>query len=283
MSGRGTLFYDRHSMAIFLIWLFENQKGKGGEMKRLEKIAFPITLIILFGAWELWARLGHIPVYRIPSPSAIFLQEGSEYLLLLEHLKVTAIEVLLGASIGISLAILMGILFYWIPFLKSAFYGVVRAINSIPIFAIAIILVIVFGVGILGKIVTACICIFFPVLSHTYNGLKSTDPVKMRFMRSINASRMQRLIYLEFPSALAEIFTSLETALTIAIVGVMFGEAIGGNAGLGFFILNRLYRMDNAAVLLATFIGAALGFLLVATVYLLKRKFLAWHPSMQKR
>lgn len=252
-------------------------------MKRLERIAFPVTLIVLFGIWELWARLGHIPSYVIPSPSAIFLQNGGEYALLLFHLKVTIIEVLIGASIGISLAVLFGIVFYWVPLLKSAFYGIIRAVNSIPIFAIAIILVVIFGVGILGKIVTACICIFFPVLSHTYNGLKSTDPTKLRFMRSLNASRWQKLIYLEFPSALAEVFTSLETALTLAIVGVMLGEAMGGNAGLGFFILNRLYRMNNASVLLATFMGAGFGFALVGIVYLLKRKFLPWHPSMQKR
>lgn len=252
-------------------------------MKRLERIAFPVTLVILFGIWELWARLGHIPSYVMPSPSAIFLQGGREYALLMFHLKVTIIEVLVGASVGVFLAICLGVIFYWVPLLKSAFYGIVRAVNSIPIFAIAIILVIVFGVGILGKVVTACICIFFPVLSHTYNGLKSTDPTKLRFMKSLNASRWQRLVYLEFPSALAEIFTSLETALTIAIVGVMLGEAMGGNAGLGFFILNRLYRMDNASVLLATFIGAGLGFFLVGIVYILKRKFLVWHPSMQKR
>ena len=251
-------------------------------MKKFEKIIFPVTIIVLFLLWEFWLKWAKVPAYRIPSPSSIFLQSKESYLLVLHHFKITLIELVIGASIGICLALFVGILFYWVPLLKNAFYLLARSVNSVPIPAIAIFIVLLFGVGIESKIVTATICVFFPIVSHTYHGLRATDPLKEKLMKSLNASRWQKLIYLELPSASAEIFTALETAVTVAVVGIIVGEMLGGNQGLGFYILNHLYRMDNPKVLLATFFAALLGIMAGGGVHYLKKKLIPWHPSVRQ-
>ena len=252
-------------------------------MKKWRRLLFPLSIILLLGAWEAWTRMADIPVYKFPSPSAIFGQSPVTYQLLLHHLGVTFKEVVLGILTGTALAFLTSLLFFWIPLFKDAFYPYARMVNSMPIPAIASLIVIWAGVGIESKLITATICAYFPLVCHTYQGLISVDPLRKKLLRGLGASRWQMLRHLELPYAAAEILTALETAVTVVIVGVFVGEMFGGNEGLGFYVLNLKYRMDTPKVMIATFTTMALGWSLGEGVAFLKRRLIRWHPSVQRR
>lgn len=244
---------------------------------------FPISLIVLLGIWESWVRLADIAVYRLPAPSVIFNQSQQTYFLLLQHLGITLTEVTLGMLVGISLAFITAVIFYWFPITKKTFYPYARMVNAMPIPAIASLIVIWVGVGITSKLVTATICAFFPVVCHTYAGLCSVDPLRRKFMKSINASRWQMLRYLELPYAAPQILAALETAVTVVVVGVFVGEMLGGNQGLGFYVLNVKYRMDTPKVMLATLATMFLGWFLSEIIILLRKRIIPWHDLMNRR
>jgi len=252
-------------------------------MKIWRRALFPLSVILLLIIWEIWTKYSSVPTYKLPSPSRIFGQSTATYLLLGHHLLVTVIEVLLGMIVGISLALSTALLFFWIPFLKDAFYPCARMLNSMPIPAIASLIVIWAGVGIESKLITATICAYFPVVCYAYLGLVSVDPLREKLLTSLNASRWQKLWYLELPSAAPQILAALETAVTIVIVGVFVGEMFGSNEGLGFYVLNLKYRMDTPKVMLATFTTMILGWTLGEIVVLLKHRLIPWHQSMQRR
>jgi len=231
---------------------------------------FPFTLVMLLFLWETVVRLANIPEYVLPSPTAIVNQSIEVYLLLAGHFLVTLQEVLIGMSVGIPLAIIVAIIFHWSGLARAAFFPYARGINSTPIVIIASMIIVWFGIGIESKIIVAIICTLFPIVVHICNGLDSVDPLREKFMDARNASKLEKLIYLEFPSIAGEFFSALETVVTYVIVGIFFAEMIGSNKGLGFYNQNLMYRMETAKMLLVTAATMGMGVTLATIVAKIK-------------
>jgi NitT/TauT family transport system permease protein len=228
--------------------------------------------------WELAARLGGLPAFILPPPGMVAqrfwtaLADGS----LLLHSGVTLAEVLLGMLAGVSAAVVLGY-----PLAKSRRFERVLspyivASQAIPVVAIAPLLVIWFGPGLLSKVLICGLIVFFPVLINTVVGLRSVPSALRDLMRSLQATRWQTLRLLEIPAALPILLGGLRIGATLSVIGAVVGEFAGANYGLGYLINVGRGLFDTALVFVAvlTLVGMALG--LYGLVVGLEKRLLAW-------
>jgi NitT/TauT family transport system permease protein len=233
--------------------------------------------------WEILVRFLEIPKFLLPTPSAILSYIIFKFQLLANHTLMTFMEAGIGFIIGSFSAIVTAILFLWSRPLKEMFYPYAVILNSTPIVAIAAPIVIIFGSGMGSKIVTAIICVFFPVLGPTFRALSSVGATEMKWMDSYHSSRWQKFLYLQFPFALPQIFASFKVAWTLAVIGAVVGEVFGAYRGLGFLIVDAIYIMDTPRVFSSIIACSLLGLTFVGVITLIEKKAIAWHLFKEKR
>lgn len=178
----------------------------------------------------------------------------------------------LATLIGLFLAALMDML----PPLRWVLYPLLVLTQTIPTFAIAVILILLFGFGYGPKIVVVVLFCFFPIMISTLDGLRSTNPLHMRLLRSMGASPLQTWWKVRLPTAMPSFFSGLRLAATYCVVGAVIGEYVGSGEGLGKF-LQRSYRSFNTdQVFLAVIVIAILTVLLVLLVTFTEMLALRW-------
>lgn len=245
--------------------------------KFLEFIPVIIIFVGVLIFWELMVILLKVPVYILPAPSLIALKILSNKGLLLWYTAVTFSEALSGFLLGGLLGILIGIIFARFRFLERGFYPYAVAVKTIPIVAIAPLLILWFGNGLLPKIIISALVCFFPTLVNTITGLKTYDREAFELLYSLSASWSQIFIKLRFPCALPYIFSALKISSTLSVVGAIVGEFAGANEGLGFMILISSYRLETDVMFGAIVLCATLGISFFGIVALFEKFVLFWH------
>lgn len=236
----------------------------------------PLALLLgLLALWELVARRLSLP-FILPAPSAIFLRMASDWRLLLRHGVVTLEEVLLGLAIAFLFGLSIALLIFHSKSLERALYPLVIAVQNVPVFAIAPILVLWLGYGLFSKVAVAALIIFFPLVVNTVDGLRSTDPGLINLFKMLEASGGQLLLKLHLPHALPFVFSGCKVGVTLAVVGAVIGEWVGANAGLGFLMLWANARLKIDLLFAAIFWLAALSIMLFGLVSLVERLALPW-------
>ncbi len=250
---------------------------------RFRKTILPplIPLVVIVIAAELVVREGIVKSYLLPTPTAVLqamVQDRAE--LGMAMLKTSA-----AAFLGFVASTLAGIAFAVglssSRTIQKAFYPYAVFFQTVPIIAIAPLLVIWFGYGMRTVIASAFVVSIFPVIANTLSGILSTDPALRDLFQLYGASGKDTLFKLRFPAALPQIFTGLRIASGLAVIGAIVGEFIGGE-GLGSVVdvARTQQRVDKvfAAVLLASVLGLALfGVINLLSAVTLKR----WHASEQ--
>ncbi|HRN51283.1 MAG TPA: ABC transporter permease [Anaerolineales bacterium] len=240
-----------------------------------------LTAAVALLAWELVVRVSQLPAFILPGPGIVWarlltaLADGS----LLRHLWVTLQEVLLGLALGTLVASLLG---YWLarsPRWERLLAPFVVASQSVPIVALAPLLVIWFGPGLLSKTLICALIVFFPILINTIIGLKSVPQDLSDLMRSLQASRAQTLRLLELPAALPVLLGGLRIGATLSVIGAVVGELVGADRGLGFLINVGRGQYDTALVFVAVFALVAMALLLYGLVVLAERRWLWWQQK----
>jgi NitT/TauT family transport system permease protein len=230
---------------------------------------------------ELAVRGGWIASYLLPAPSSIVRAMIESRAELTRAFLQTSAAALIGfalstlAGIGIAVALSSS------RTIQRAFYPYAVFFQTVPIIAIAPLLVIWFGYGIRTVIAAAFVVSIFPVIANTLTGLLSTEPALRDLFQLYGASRRETLFKLRFPAALPQILTGLRVSSGLAVIGAIVGEFIGG-AGLGSVVdvARTQQRVDKvfAAVLLASLLGLALfGMINLISAFTLRR----WHASEQ--
>ena len=232
-------------------------------------------------AVELAVREGLVKAYLLPPPSAVFLtivRDWRELLVALGKTSAGAVTgFLMSAFAGVAIAVFLSSS----RAIQRAFYPYAVFFQTVPIIAIAPLLVIWFGYGMRTVIASAFVVSIFPVIANTLTGILSTDPALRDLFRLYGASTMVTLFKLRFPAALPQILTGLRVAAGLAVIGAIVGEFIGGE-GLGSVVdvARTQQRTDKvfAAVLLASALGLALfGAINLVSSLTLRR----WHASEQ--
>jgi NitT/TauT family transport system permease protein len=189
---------------------------------------------------------------------------------------VTLEEVAAGLFLGLSVAFSLGYMLAKSPAAERLLAPYIVASQSVPVVAIAPLLVIWFGPGRLSKVLIAALIVFFPVLVNSIVGLRAVPDDLRDLMRSLRATRWQIFSKLEMPAAMPVLLGGLKVGATLSVIGAVVGEFVGSDQGLGFLINVGRGQYDTALVFLAVFVLVGLAMALYGMVALLERRLLAW-------
>lgn len=240
-----------------------------------------IPLVVVIVLMELAVRLHWVAAYLVPAPSAILAAMLDSRAELAEAFLKTSAGALLGFALSAVGGVGVAVLLSSSRSIQRSLYPYAVFFQTVPIIAIAPLLVIWFGYGMRTVVASAFVVSIFPVIANTLTGLLSTDPALRDLFRLYGASGRVTLFKLSFPAALPQILTGLRIASGLAVIGAIVGEFIGGQ-GLGSVVdvARTQQRVDKvfAAVLLASVLGLALfGLINLISAVTLRR----WHASEQ--
>ncbi len=251
----------------------------------MKRWLLPLGVVcVLLGAWELAARWDwiadalEIEPFLIPAPSDVAESLVDDRELLAEDAWVTAQEVLLGFAIAVVVGFGAAIALHLSDTLRRAFYPLLIASQTVPVIAIAPILVVWLGFGIGPKLAIIALVCFFPITVNTLDGLRSVDPDLPRMMRTLDARRAQILRRVEIPAALPFLLSGAKIAAVISVIGAVFGEWSGADEGLGHLILIAQGQLQTARVFAAVVVLSALALILFGALALIERRLAWWDP-----
>ncbi len=231
-----------------------------------------LSLAVFLAAWKLLTVIGAYPEYILPAPEVVGARAVRAIAsgLLWQHTAATLSEIVLGLAAGTVAALAIGIGLGKSTLVERALSPYIVAAQAVPILALAPLLDIWFGGGLLARVLICALIVFFPIAIATMVGIRSVDPLLVELYRSLGANQAQRTARLEIPAALPIIFGGLRVGVTLAVIGAVVAEWAGAATGLGVLIniANQgLFDTPLMFVALATLavIGLALyGLVLVA-------------------
>jgi NitT/TauT family transport system permease protein len=227
-------------------------------------------------AWLLVVWLFEVRPFIAPSPLEVLRVLWTERLLLLRNLWPTAVEAVCGFALGNAAAFLLATLFVHSKLLERMYFPVAVVFNTVPVIALAPILVLIFGLGMTTKIVIAAIICFFPTLVNAIHGLEAVTPSEMELMRILSASRREVFLKLRLPRSLPFLFAALRIAATTCVIGAIVGEWIGSSAGIGALIIQATFNYRSGLLYAAILASSALALALFAVVVLAERRLVRW-------
>ncbi len=239
-------------------------------------ILISIGVVVLI--WQVLVWIFKFPAFILPSPWEVVLRFGSAIAdgSLLRNAAFTLLEVILGLFIGCLLAITLGYFLGRSRFLERIISPILVGSQAIPVVAIAPLLVIWFGPGLVSKILICALIVFFPVLVNTVVGIRAVSEHLRDLMKSFRATRIQVLRYLEIPGAMPIFLGGLRIGATLSVIGAVVGEFVGSDRGLGFLISIARGQYDTALVFVAILTLIILALALYGAVLLLEHYFLKW-------
>ena len=243
------------------------------------KLAAPVAVVALVALWQLVCSVGLVPSFLLPSPVTVVRALIGDWQLLAGHAVTSLAEAALGLAAGIALGFAAAILMDRFELVYRAFYPLVVLTQTIPTVAIAPLLVLWFGYGMLPKVVLIVIATFFPITVGLLDGFRSVDPDVIDLMRSMGANRAQIMRHAKLPASLGHLFSGLKISATYAIVGAVIAEWLGGFSGLGVYMtrVRSAYAFDKmfAVIILIS----ALSLALMWAVGALRRALMPWERS----
>lgn len=237
-----------------------------------------VGLIVL---WQAVVTIFSVPTFMAPSPLEVIHAFGENGPVLWANLLPTLLEAALGFVFGNLVAILLAVWFVYSATAEKAFYPIAVIIKSIPIIALAPILVLIFGNGIAPKIIIAGLICFFPTLVNMVQGLKSASPAMLDLMRVLSASRAEIFWKVRLPASLPFLFAALKIAATSSVMGAIVAEWIGSSYGLGALIIEATYNFRSPLLYATVVIAAGLAVALFFIVSFVERRVVRWKPETQ--
>ncbi|MFQ5592595.1 MAG: ABC transporter permease [Anaerolineae bacterium] len=243
---------------------------------RLKPLAVPLSIVLLIGAWSVLARF--YPAWILPGPAQVwrrFVQVAGDGTLL-RHTQVTLTEALLGFGIGFCVAGILGFVLAKSPTLERLVAPYIVASQSTPVIAVAPLLILWFGAGLLSKVLVCALVVFFPMLVNTVIGLRSIDSEYRDLFKMLDASMWQTFTKLELPAALPVLFGGFRVGITLSVVGAVVGEFLGSDQGLGALINIARGLFDTPLMFVALFTLITIAMALYLSIALLERAFIRW-------
>ena len=246
---------------------------------RASMIVWPLlTVLLLCGVWQLVSELGIVDPIILPPPtevaSALFDLVQLNYFWV--AVKITVTETLLGFLIGCTAGFVLGTLTGMFRPFRYATYPLVVAFQNTPRVALAPLFLTWFGFGITARYVMAATICFFPLLISVVVGMETVDDNARTLMRSFGASRWETYRKLTLPSSLPIVFAGLKTAMTLALIGAIVAEFVGGNDGIGVLIKTFNFQLNVAEGFASIVMLMIIGLTLYGLVELIDKKVVFW-------
>jgi NitT/TauT family transport system permease protein len=244
-----------------------------GRARRLVDVVIAAAAFLV--AWKLLVIVGGYPVFILPPPETVAARFVSAWAdgTLEPHTAQTLLEVALGFVVGANLALVTGYALARSRLMERVLSPYIVAAQATPVLALAPLLALWFGSGLLSKVIICALIVFFPVAVATMVGLRSVDRRLLEMARSFRATRWQLLWTLELPAALPGIMGGMRVGVTLAVIGAIIGEWAGGDRGLGVLINLARGSLFDIPLLFATLLTVALmGIGLYVLVVLVERR-----------
>jgi NitT/TauT family transport system permease protein/putative hydroxymethylpyrimidine transport system permease protein len=241
-------------------------------------MAAAALVLLALGGWEAIVRAGLVDPLILPAPTDVLQSLWEDRSVLAPDLGTTTREVILGLLAAIAAGVAIAVAMHLSPLARRALRPLVIGSQAVPIPVIAPLVVLVLGFGLAPKVLLIALVCFFPVAINLYDGLRTADADARKLLRSLDASRWQTLRMLEVPSALPAAFTGVRVAAAVAVIGAVFAEWAGSDAGLGHLLLTANGQLLTARAFAATVLLIALAVALYGAVALLERRIVDWTP-----
>jgi NitT/TauT family transport system permease protein len=227
--------------------------------------------VSMLAAWQFLLPLAGVPHYIVPTPSAIASTFSREAPLLWTNLRPTLFESVMGFLLGNGMAVLLAVIFTYSRYLQRAYFPVILFFNTIPILALAPVIILIFGLGQLPKIIIAAVICFFPTLVNMIRGLESITANERDLFQVLSASKLETLWRLRLPKSLPFLFASLRIASATAVIGAVVGEWIGSDRGLGAMIIQATFNYQSERLYAAIVLSSSLAIFLFVIVVVIER------------
>lgn len=235
----------------------------------LRKIAQPVAAAAVFLlAWEILVRAYQIKPAFLPPPSAILLAMAAQWEILLKNAVPTALESLGGFLLSVVVGVMLGALLTFSRASRDYLYPNVVLFQLVPKVAVAPLFMLWLGIDWQSRVAIAFFIAFFPIVISTVSGLNAVDPTLLRLFRSLTANEWQVFMKVRVPMSLPFVFNGMKISMTLAIIGVIVGEFVTSQRGLGYIILFAGSRLETALVLAAILVLCIVGLLLYGIVAL---------------
>ena len=252
----------------------------------LVTVAWSLAVLVFFLLlWQFGPGWVGIPEFVLPPLTKVMNEAariwGSERLLW--HAGITALEVVIGFVLGALLGALIGYALGVSPRVEAVLSPYLLALQIAPKVAFAPLFVMWLGYTVYPKILVAILIVFFPVLINVLSAMRTMDHDMINLARSFSATRMQVFLMVEYPTTLPALFSGLRIASTLAVIGVVVGELVGGNMGLGYLLVFFEGQGNTAAVFVVIAALTVIGIVAYYAVVLAERRVLHYLPSAQRR
>jgi NitT/TauT family transport system permease protein len=253
-----------------------------------------ILLCVFLGLWEGLTRVPYLikntflDPFFISRPSLIGQQLwnwtfGTQAGFLLPHLASTLGATLLGLVVATTTGFLVGLLLSQSPIMAKTLNPFIVSLNSLPRIAMVPLITMVFGLGLLAKVVTAWFVVFFLIFFNTFKGSVSIEKHLLQFCQTLGGTPRQIMWSVRVPSALAWTFAALPNAISFSLVAVVIAEFVGTTKGMGYLIVTALSTLNATEMFAAITVLGLSGIALVAIAERVERRLLRWSPQFNER
>lgn len=243
----------------------------------LRRGAAPAVLAAcLLGLWELYVRAADVPSTILPAPSRVVTASVRAADVIRWHAAQTLGETVVGFLLAVAVAVACAAAIDFFPLVRRALFPLLIASQTVPIIAVAPLLVLWFGYGAFPKVLVVALVCFFPMVVAAVHGLGATDPELIKLYRTFGASGWQIFRHVRVPTALPAFFAGVRIAITYSVIGAIFGEYVGASRGLGIFLqtAKNSYRTDLVFGMIGVTAGLSLA--LYGLALLVERLVIPW-------
>jgi NitT/TauT family transport system permease protein len=237
-------------------------------------LLFALTVL---AAWELFCRASRVSPLLLPPPSAIWSVLSANWEILFQQSVPTILETIISFAAATLLGVALAVAITFSAGVREALYPNIVMFQLIPKIALAPLFIVWLGVGSKSCIVAAIFIAFFPVVVSTATGLVSAKPEVLQLCRSLTASEWQMFRLARFPYAMPFVFAGMKVGVTMAMIGVIVGEFITAQAGLGYIIMFASSAGETATVLAAIVLLCGIGLALFGLVALGEMAVQRWY------
>lgn len=250
-------------------------------MRRGDLTTAVVSAAVVVGVWEVLVRIFGVPTFILPPPSRVVVEGVTRYRLYLYHTWVTLYETLAGFVLAAVVGVAMAIGIVYSRFLQNATYPLIVTLQIVPKVAIAPLLLIWVGYGMTPKVLLALLVAFFPIVVNMVTGLWAVEPELLDLCRILHSGRWQEFYKVRLPNSLPYLFSGLKVASTLAVIGAVIGEFVGGNEGLGYLIIIANTEL-RAQMAFASITGlSVLGLALFGALSLAQRLLMPWERGAE--
>jgi NitT/TauT family transport system permease protein len=244
----------------------------GSGLLRLRPVVLPLaTAAVMLGSWQFVAIALRVPAVVMPTPVEIVRELWHLLPMLIGEALPTTGDTLSAFFAATVLGVGLAVAITYSPLMRDMLYPNLVLFQLVPKVAMAPLFVIWLGIGSPSRVAFAGFVSFFPIVIAAAVGFSATDPAALRLCRSLTASEWECFKLVRFPFALPAIFSGMKVAITMAVIGVIIGEFIASQSGLGCYILNAGSRLNTADVFAALVVLCAVGVALYGLVALAER------------